>query len=255
MSRIGKDVRLSRIFKEDGKSLIVAMDHGFFGSRIPGLENPAEIIRKVIQGGADAIMTTFGVIKQFYKELTRKVGIIWSILPEIRYVEEAVKLGVDAVKITYFTSMQNRETLGTIGTMAIECEKWGMPLLVEIVPTRTSESGRLEVLYEIEDVKAATRCAAEQGADFVKTIYTGSVESFKKVVENCPVPIVILGGAKMETEEEVLTIVKDSIQAGGAGVAFGRNIWQHKDPVKITNAIAKILHEGMNIKEVLKELR
>ena len=256
MITIGKELRLRRIFRRDGRSLIVAMDHNLFGGPVPGLEKPADVIRKVIRGGADAIMATFGVIKQFREELAdRNVGVIWSILPDTRYVELAARLGVDAVKITYFTSMQDREVLGTIGTMAAECEKWGMPLLVEIVPTRTGEGGRLEILHEAKDVKAAARYAAEQGADFVKTLYTGSIQGFKEVVENCPVPIVILGGAKMKTDEEVLAVVKDSIEAGGAGIAFGRNIWQHRDPVKITRAIAMILHEGASIGEALKELQ
>ena len=254
MVGIGKAFRLKRIFRKDGRSLIVAMDHAVFGRVMPGLKEPDETIKKVIRGGADAIMTTFGVIKQCHEILAGNVAVIWTIPTDPRYAETAVKMGVDAVKTTYFGEMQDLDALRKIGVVAEECEKWEMPLLAEIVPGTRTKEGEFKYSREVKDVKTAARCGAEQGADFVKTSYTGSFESFKEVVDSCFVPVLILGGAKIEADEQVLTTVKEAIEAGGVGVAFGRNIWQHKDPTAMTRAIARILHEEASIKEALEEL-
>ena len=250
MTGVGKNFRLARIFREDERTFIVAMDHGSFMGPAPGLEKPAEIIRKVIQGGADAVMTTLGVIKQFHGELVRDVSVIWAIEPKPEYVEEAVKLAVDAVKVTYFTSLEDRARIGTIEPVAVECEKWGMPLLVELVPMHEKT-----MLTDVKSVSKAARIAQELGADFVKTTYTGSAETFREVIDVCEVPVLVLGGAKTETDREVLDVVKGSMDAGGAGVAFGRNIWSRENPTAITRAISRILHENADVEEVAKELQ
>jgi len=250
MSRVGKEIRLKRIFRDDGRTLIVAMDHGIVRA-VPGLERPLEVIEKVVAGGADAIMITLGILNQVYSKIPRNIGIVLSIPPDPRYVEIAAKASVHAVKNTFFGSLQDRERLELLASLAVECEKWGMPLLAEIVPMEIKGGKRI---YKIEEAKDAARIGAEFGGDFIKTLYTGSRESFKEVVEACPVPVTILGGTKMDTDREVLQVVKGSIDAGGAGVCFGRNIFQHRDPTAITRAIAEIIHEDAEVEEALEKL-
>jgi len=250
LSEVGKKIRLKRIFRDNGKTLIVAMDHGM-GGAIPSLERPLEVVQKVAAGGADAVLITLGILKQFYSKIPRDIGLVLSIPPDPRYIEIAVKAGVHAVKNTFFGSLRDRERLGLLGPLAVECEKWGMPLLAEIVPTDIEKGKRI---YKVQEVKNAARIGAEFGADIIKTSYTGSAESFKEVVETCPIPITILGGAKMDTDREVLEIVKGVVDAGGSGVCFGRNIFQHRDPTAITRAIAKIIHEQADVEEASKEL-
>jgi fructose-bisphosphate aldolase/2-amino-3,7-dideoxy-D-threo-hept-6-ulosonate synthase len=101
-------------------------------------------------------------------------------------------------------------------------------------------------------VKLAARVGAELGADIVKTNYTGEVDTFKEVTAGCPVPVVVAGGPKMDTERELLQMVRDSIDAGGRGVAIGRNIFQAKDPTGLVRKIARVVHEGYDVDEAMR---
>jgi len=250
MSEIGKSVRLKSIFNEDGRTLIVALDHGLGVPLVKGLEEPLDIIRKVKNGGADAIITTIGTVRRFYRELPKGIGLILSIPPDQSSIRTAANLGLHAVKNTYFGPLKG-DRLGVIHALALECEYYGMPLLAEIVPTdpRTGE-----LTYELSQIKEAVRMAAEFGADFVKTNYTGSSKTFSDVVSG-QIPIVILGGSRMDDDESVLENVKGAIDAGAAGVAFGRNIFQHRNPTAMTRAIASIIHGNAGVEEAMKELK
>lgn len=251
MSILGKVMRLGNLLREDGRVLIVAMDHGMIGTT-KGIEKIEETIRKVIEGGADAVMINLGVAKKCYKEVAGKVNFVLSIPFDAKYVEKAVKIGADAIKTTYFGPVPLEEyRMKQISEIARESDEWGIPYLVEVVPTDSSG----KVLYDFEKIKQAARIGAELGGDLIKTAYTTDSSQFKHVVDSCPVPIVVMGGPKMESDIEVLKIVKGCIDAGGAGVSIGRNIWQHKDPVKMTKAIAKILHQNATVDEAFKELK
>jgi len=250
MSEIGKSVRLKGIFGEDGRTLIVALNHGLGVPLVQGLEEPLDVIRKVKEGGADAIITTIGTVRRFYGELPRGIGLILSIPPDPCSIRTAANLGLHAVKNTFFGPLKG-ERLGVIHALALECEFYGMPLLAEIVPMDPSTG---ELIYELSQIKEAARVAAEFGADFVKTSYTGSSKTFRDVVEFCKIPIVILGGARMDNDESVLENAKGAIDAGAAGVAFGRNIFQHRNPTAITRAIASIIHGNADVEGAMKEL-
>jgi DhnA family fructose-bisphosphate aldolase class Ia len=107
---------------------------------------------------------------------------------------------------------------------------------------------------DVEIVKHSARLGAELGADIVKVPYTGSPEGFREVLEGCFIPVVIAGGGKIETDQDVLEMVKGAMVAGAAGVSIGRNVFQHKNPSNIVRAICKIVHHGSTVKEALKEL-
>lgn len=249
MSEIGKSVRLKEIFREDNRTLIVALDHELGEPLVKGLEDPLDVIRKVAKGGADAIITTLGTVRRFYRELPRGIGLILSTPSDPSSVQTAVNLGLHAVKNTFFGSLKD-EKLRFIHELALECEYYGMPLLAEIVPT----DPKTGLVYELSQIKAAARIAAEFGADLVKTSYTGNSRTFREVVEVCPIPVVILGGVRMDKDKAVLENIKGAIDAGAAGVAFGRNIFQHRDPTAMTRAIASIIHENADVEEAMKEL-
>ncbi len=265
MSLIGKAVRLERIInRETKKTVIVPMDHGVSVGPIKGLINLTEMVDKVAEGGANAVLGHRGLPMYGHRRYGRDVGLILhlsgsSILsPDpnnkvlVMTVEEALTMGADAVSIHINIGAENEsEMLKTLGSVSKDCIKWGMPLVAMMYP----RGKKVKSEHDVEAVKLAARVGAELGADIVKTNYTGDIDSFKEVVKGCLTPVVVAGGPKMRTSREVLQMVWEAIQAGGAGASIGRNIFQSPDPTKMTRAIAKIAHEGYNVKEALKELK
>src|SRR4030042_1736935 len=128
--------------------------------------------------------------------------------------------------------------LNKMGMVSKSCRDWGMPLLAMMY----TRGAKIKNEYDVAVVKHAARVGAELGADIVKVNYTGSPESFSEVVMGCPVPVVIAGGEKMETDKEILDMVRGSIAAGGAGVSIGREVFQHDNPEIIVRKIAEIVH-------------
>jgi DhnA family fructose-bisphosphate aldolase class Ia len=257
----GKTRRLSRIFKSNGCAVIVAMDHGAYFGAQPGLERPHEIIRQVVAGGADAVMTTLGIAQACAEELApaalilrvdggvSKLGTRAWRGELILDVETAVRLGADGVVAMGFPGSENENrNLHDLASLSEQCLEWGLPLMAEMLP-RGFEGG--DDAREAETIMHATRIGAELGADIIKTQYTGTVESIEKVVRSCFVPTVILGGPKMEDDKATLCTVREALTAGARGVAMGRNIWNHKHPQQITAAIAAIVHHNASVEEAL----
>jgi DhnA family fructose-bisphosphate aldolase class Ia len=242
----GKEIRWKHIFRDDGKAVIVAMDHSMRGS-VPGLKDYLDTVNKVAAGGADAILIGYGNLLTLAKDLPRNLGWIVSIPypPRPEFVKEAARAGADALKFTHFGGLRDKN-LEYLQPIAAACEEYGIVFMPEVVPQDENRN----TLYD--QVVHAARLGQEAGGDFIKTAYSGSVESFKEVVETCPIPIVILGGAKMDSDLELLKVVKGCIDAGGAGTCMGRNMFQHKDPTAVVSALVKIVHEGASVEEAYK---
>jgi len=141
--------------------------------------------------------------------------------------------------------------LHDFGRVSTDCLRWGMPLLAMIY-TRGPKIGSE---YDVKHVRHAARVGAEMGADIVKVPYPGSPGSFREVVEGCASPVVIAGGEKMESDEEVLRMVADAMAAGGAGASIGRNVFQHRDPARMVRAISSVVHGRASLPEALAILR
>ena len=162
-------------------------------------------------------------------------------------VEEAIKLGADGVSVhVNIGADMEREMLRDLGYVSRVCEEWGMPLLA-MVYGRGKDINQ----YDPKVIAHCARIGAELGADIVKVPYSGDPESFRKVVEGSPVPVVIAGGPKMKTDREVLEMVKGAMQAGARGLSVGRNIFQAKDRVKMVRALAHIVHKGGSVEEAM----
>ncbi len=125
-----------------------------------------------------------------------------------------------------------------------------MPLFAMMYPRGPKVKDQHDPVF----VAHAARVGAELGADIIKTVYTGDVKSFSKVVKGCPVPIVIAGGPKMSTDRDVFKLASDAMSAGAIGVSIGRNIFQHKNPAAMTRALARIVHEGVSVEQAIREL-
>ena len=264
MAVVGKQIRLERIMnRETGRMVIVPMDHGTTVGPIPGLENMQGTVTKVVDGGANAILMHKGMVAAGHRGSGRDIGLIvhlsagTSLSPDphakiqVCTVEEAIKLGADAVSIhVNLGAPTDAEMLRGFGEISERCMTWGMPLVAMMY----ARGQKIESEYDVKYVKHAARVGAELGADIVKVNYTGSSDSFREVVAGCPVPVVIAGGEKVETDEELLQMVEGALAAGASGASIGRNAFQHPDPEGMVKAISMMVHEDASVQEALRLL-
>lgn len=262
---VGKLIRMERIMnRETGRTVIVPMDHGVTVGPIEGLIDMKNTVNQVASGGANAIVLHKGLVEGGHRRRGRDVGLIihlsgstnLSPFPNAKTlvctVEEAIKLGADAVSVHInIGNGSEKEMLADLGFVAMKAHEWGMPLLAMMYP----RGEKIKDEYDVNVIKHVARLGAELGADIIKVSYTGSVESFREVVRGCPVPVVIAGGPKMSSDREILEMVKGAVEAGGAGVSIGRNIFQHRDPSRMVGAISLIVHENASVEEALSFLQ
>jgi class I fructose-bisphosphate aldolase len=261
---IGKAIRLERIMNRNtGRTVIIPMDHGISIGPVEGLIDWTATVDAVAEGGANAIVQHKGLVETGHRGSGKDVGLIihmsasTSLAPDpnsktlVCTIEETIQFGADAVSIHINIGAEDeKEMLHDFGIVSQEARRWGMPLLAMMY----TRGPKIKNQYDPEMVKHAARVGAELGADIVKVPYTGTPETFRDVVEGCFVPVVIAGGEKMDTDEDILEMVKGSMDAGGAGVSIGRNVFQHRDPSKIVSAISQIVHGGASVEEALKIL-
>jgi fructose-bisphosphate aldolase/2-amino-3,7-dideoxy-D-threo-hept-6-ulosonate synthase len=258
---LGKARRLRRIIRDDGRTVIVPMDHGLTLGPVVGLENMQATIDSLARGGVDALVVHKGIAANTD---TRRLGLIihlngsTSLSPDpnrklrVCTVHEAVALGADAVSMhVNVGALTEGEMLTDLGNASAACSEYGLPLLAMMYPRGPG----IKDSNDTDAVRHASRIGAELGADIVKTNYTGSPDTFLEVVRGCPVPVVIAGGPKADTSEEVLRMVYGSVQGGGIGVSLGRNIFQHENPEAMSRAIVAIVHKGASVDDALRELR
>ncbi len=258
---IGKAVRLERITnRETGKTIIVPMDHGVSSGPIEGIKNLKEAVQKVADGGANAVVMHKGMVRAGHRGSGRDIGLIVHLSAStdlsptknekvlVCTVEEAIKLGADAVSIHVNLGAETeRDMLRDFGLVAKACEEWQMPLLAMVY----GRGPKIENQYDPKVVAHCARVGAELGADLVKVPYTGDPETFRLAVEGSPVPVVIAGGPKMKSPKEVLEMVYGAMEAGAKGLSIGRNVFQADDPTRMVKAMAKIVHEGGSVEEAL----
>ncbi len=262
---IGKEIRLERIIDRNSRrTVIIPMDHGVTVGPIEGLADMRETVSKVVAGGANAILMHKGMVRAGHRGTGKDVGLIihlsagTSISPDpnakelVCTVEEAIKLGADAVSVHINLGAEtDKEMLRQLGYVSSRCTEWQMPL-VAMVYTR---GPKIKDEYDVKNVKHAARVGAELGADIVKVPFTGSTESFTEVVQGCPVPVVIAGGPKMDSDEDIFKMVNEALKADAAGVSIGRNAFQHKNPTKMVQALSKMVHKGASVDEAVKLLQ
>jgi putative autoinducer-2 (AI-2) aldolase len=245
--------RMSRFIKpKTGHTVILAVDHGYFLGPTTRLENPAKTIEPLIPY-SDALFITRGVVRNCIDPRTSPPIVLRvsggsTILRDISNesivtdIEEALRLNAAAVGISVFVGSENeRQTLMNLASYVNEAEGYGMPVMaVTAVGKEMNRDARYLAL--------ACRTAAELGASFVKTYHC---DNFEKVVEGCPVPLVMAGGKKMDTEKDVFKTIYNGMQAGAIGVDMGRNIWQHDHPIPMIKAMRSIVHGKATVQEAL----
>ncbi|MBD3197771.1 MAG: fructose-bisphosphate aldolase [Candidatus Lokiarchaeota archaeon] len=262
---LGKKIRIERIIdRKSRRTIIIPMDHGLTLGPVKGLSNMADVVDKVAKGGANAVLEHSGMVGAGHREYGRDIGLIihlsgaTKLAPDpnkkvlVCSVERALKMGADAVSIHINIGANDEPEMLIDAHCVVEsCREWGIPLLAMMYP----RGEEIEDENDPEYVGIAVRVGAELGADMVKTNYTGDIDSFKYIVDSVPIPVIIAGGPKTNTMRDLFQMVYDSIQAGGAGVAFGRNVFQSENPTKLVSALSKIVHKGYSVDEVLKEFK
>jgi 3-hydroxy-5-phosphonooxypentane-2,4-dione thiolase len=248
----GMKNRLSQLIQKDGKALFLPVDHGYFQGPTHCLEKPGETIKPLWQY-ADALMLTRGVLrncvdpaisKPIIMRVSGAVSVIGDMSSEsiVTSIREVIRLNASAVSMSVFVGTPGEnKSLTNLGKLVDECEDYGIPVMA--VTSVGKELEKREARY----LKLVARISAEIGARVVKTYYCK--EGFEKVVEGCPVPVVIAGGPKTETQKEVFEFVYDGMQKGAIGVNLGRNVWQTEHPVAAIRGIRAIIHENFNVKE------
>ena len=248
----GMQNRLGRLIKEDGHCFFLPIDHGYFQGPTSKLEKPGETIKPLI-AYADGLFVTRGVLRAAVDPkncppiILRVSGGTSIIGKDLAHeaittsMEEAVRLNVAAVGMSVFVgSDYEYDSLVNLGKLVDEGQKFGIPVMA--VTAVGKELEKRDARY----LSLCCRIAAEFGATIVKTYWC---ENFDRVVNGCPVPVVMAGGPKCETELEVFNFVHDGIQRGAIGVNLGRNVWQHPHPVAMAKSLQAVIHKNATPKE------
>jgi len=247
----GMKNRLSRIIQKDGHTVMLAVDHGYFMGPTSGLEDIGKMVKPLLPY-ADVLMPTRGGLRNYIPPDTNipiclRVSGGTSILNETNLlhegttvsIQDAISLNVAAVAYSILVGQPfERDTLLGMTGYIDEANKYGIPVLAV---TAVGRGLGKDAKY----LSLASRMAAELGASIVKTYYC---KGFERIVETCPVPIVIAGGKK-QPEPDALKMAYDALQAGAIGVDMGRNIFQSSDPVGMMKAVQSVVHKKYSPKE------
>jgi DhnA family fructose-bisphosphate aldolase class Ia len=247
---------------KSGRILTVAVDHAPSYGVLAGLEHIQQVVDEVASAGPDAVLMMMGVAERCFAQHAGKVALILkcsSISPYhperdvgVASVEDALRLGADAIAMALTVgSAEQAQLLADLGALVRGAERVGLPVIVHAYPC--GECMPLEERYSAERVAYASRMAMELGVDIIKTFYTGSAETFARVVEiAAPALVVAAGGPRLETNADVLQMAYDVVQAGAAGITFGRNIWQSGDTGGVIRALKRVVHEGVSAGDALQ---
>ena len=246
--------RMSRIFNhKSGKTVMLAVDHGYFQGPTTGLKQPREAITPLLSY-CDSLFVTRGILRNCVSPESNAPAFLRvsggpSVLGELSNedittsMKEALRLNAVGVGLSIFVGEKNEDrTISNLGKLVNEAEEYGMPVLA------ITAVGK-EMARDARYLGLASRIAAEIGAHIVKTYYCA--QDFEKVVEGCPVPIVIAGGKKIP-EKDALQMCHDAISKGAAGVDMGRNIFQSENPIAMIRAVRAVVHENYTVKEALE---
>ncbi|WP_288680444.1 3-hydroxy-5-phosphonooxypentane-2,4-dione thiolase [uncultured Brachyspira sp.] len=252
----GKKNRLSKIVMEDGKALMLAIDHGYFMGAAHGMEMPKVQVEKLIPH-IDSLMLSPGILtsqidSDFKKGIVLRASGGNTILESdidneglILSAKNAIKLNASAIAVSMFVGAEHsHQTILNLTDAINDAMEYDLPVL-GVTAVGKSLKDKKEKRY----LTHASRLAAELGADIVKTYYC---EGFEEVVKKTTVPIIVAGGPKLDSYKDVLELCYNSIQCGAIGVDMGRNIWQSDYPEAITAGVAHIIHKNSSVKEALQ---
>lgn len=258
-----KELHLGHIFGKDGRAVIVAFDHAGFMGPVQGLEEPGKLLDILAESGIDAVLTTRGIAQRFPGKLG-KLGLILradggssiaspvnGAIKRLFSVEDAVKLGADAIICMGMIGYpEEPSSLQNLAEFTAQSLNWGIPVVAEML-VKPKEGGGVTA----RDIGFAMRIGVELGADVIKASFARPVEDYRTALQSCYRPVVVLGGEKVKSEQEMLESISDALEAGATGVAIGRNVWQHQNPGGVSRALVELVHGSGRIEKALKEIK
>ncbi|HEY8498807.1 MAG TPA: hypothetical protein VIK90_06125 [Limnochordales bacterium] len=261
----GKLLRTSRLFNpRSGRSVIVALDHGMMG-RPEGLGRLDETLEALLPEAPEGVLLNPGMLPRVAPRLAGRggpavvVGLNWHFTGTdpsgppvgqahraLASLQRAVALGADAVKLLLVFGEESLEAFADnvafVASVVEASDQLGIPVMVE--PTLWTGPGRPARTPTLEQLAHMVRVAAELGADLLKVPFVPPAEAYRRLVEESPVPVLILGGARASSAEAVLEGAREAVRAGAAGLVFGRNVWQQPDPRAMLAALMEVVHGG-----------
>jgi len=256
---LGKKLRLSRIVPPRRRSIVIAFDHALALGPIPGMEKPREQVRRFANAGADAVLMSPGGMRLCGDALAdgaRTSAILrvdWTNLwtsdggqrlrsELLARPEAALAMGADAV-LSYLilgtgdSEFEAREIVRN-AELADECSRVGIPLIVESL----ARGEAIPNPRNVTQLMYHTRIAVEIGADAIKTEFTGDPTSMREVIQACPIPLLVLGGVRLESDEQALELIREIASSEPAGIFFGRNVFQAENVEKVIAGAKSILN-------------
>lgn len=272
----GKVVRLGRLFDPaSGRSLVLPVDHGLNLGAVSGLENPRRLLERLERLGVDATLISPGMARAHADLFARRSAparILTIDLPllssvpgaqgEVRAysliasVQDGLRMGVECVKVLLVWGIESAvqmANLQAVAQLARECEVSEMPLMVE--PVLWGEAIPDERRADPALVANAVRIAVELGADVIKGPYVADTEALAAIVQRTPVPVMLLGGPRLDDARAVLQIAANAMASGVRGIVFGRNVFQRPDAEAMVRALRGIVHEDMSVDAAAATLR
>lgn len=263
-----KTYRLNRLFNpSSGRCFDVAIDHGFFNELgfLSGIEDLAAAVRTVVEAGPDAVQLTVGQADLLQSIRGRQkpslvlrtdvANVYGKDLPKTLFsrmiqapVELALRLDAACVVVNLFRIPNEPEItdqcIQNILLIKPECERWGMPLMVEPLVFRANEqAGGYMVDGDPDKIVPLVRQSVELGADIIKADPTDDVSVYHEVIRTARVPVLVRGGGKA-SDQEILQRTEGLIQQGAAGIVYGRNVVQHPNPAGMVRALMAVVHDG-----------
>lgn len=265
----GKKIRMRRLIQaETNTCLIVAIDHGMTSPIfLDGLYDTGSRVRESIEGGANVLMLSRGTVKNYVGHFHRDTSLALmltasaagrpggAIITPIGSVEESLRIGADAVVIYVALAGDNEpEAITYLSEVGEACEELGMPLIAEAeYPNAYQSLDKMTQSLGVDYLKRNARLCAELGADIVKVNWSGDQKSFGDIIRACDRPVVLAGGSLI-SDEELLGRMQMAREAGAVGCSVGRNVFQHKNPQAITEAISRVFRDKWTAKQALEEL-
>ncbi len=267
---LGKQIRLQRIINRNtNRTIIVPLDHGLTAGPMPGLVNMHDTVSQIAEGGADCVVMHKGAVGKGFRpsggpSSDTDIGLMihlsggTALAPDstgkilVASVEDAIRLGADAVSVhVNIGNNTEAQMLADLGHISSKAAEWGMPVMAMVY----ARGPQIKDEYDPKMVALCARVGMELGADLVKVAYTGDIDSFASVVQGCNIPVVIAGGPKLDSTESFLRMVHDSLEAGGAGLSVGRNIFQHSCVADLVRVLRDLVHNDMPLKDALRTMK